>query len=104
MSETTYYQRNGEVILNRAKDYYENNKELLRERAKNKCRELFEEEKNIKREYGKKKKMSEENKKRLKEYQKNYCEAKNVLHKCKYVNKNILQNCYCKYIFCSFFY
>ena len=23
MSETTYYQRNKEVILNRAKDYYE---------------------------------------------------------------------------------
>ena len=32
MSETTYYQRNREVILNRTKDYYENNKELLRER------------------------------------------------------------------------
>ena len=32
MSETTYYQRNREVILNRAKDYYENNKKLLRER------------------------------------------------------------------------
>ena len=57
MSETTYYQRNREVILNRAKDYYENNKELLRERerAKSKYRELSEEEKNIKREYGKKK-------------------------------------------------
>ena len=35
MSETTYYQRNREVILNRVKDYYENNKELLREKAKN---------------------------------------------------------------------
>ena len=32
MSETTYYQRNREVILNGAKDYYENNKKLLRER------------------------------------------------------------------------
>ena len=32
MSEATYYQRNREVILNRAKDYYENNKELFRER------------------------------------------------------------------------
>ena len=31
MSETTYYQRNREVILNRANDYYENNKELLGE-------------------------------------------------------------------------
>ena len=52
MSETTYYKRNREVILNREKDY-ENNKELLRERAKNKYRELSEEEKNMKREYGK---------------------------------------------------
>ena len=34
MSEATYYQRNKEVILNRAKDYYENNKELLRERER----------------------------------------------------------------------
>ena len=54
MSETTYYQRNREVILNRAKDYYENNKELLRERAKTKYKKLSEEEKDIKREYGKK--------------------------------------------------
>ena len=59
------------MILNRAKDYYENNKELLRERAKNKYRELSE-EKNTKREYGRNRyhNMSEENKKRLKEYQK----------------------------------
>ena len=33
MSGTTY-QKNKEVILNRAKDYYENNKELLRERER----------------------------------------------------------------------
>ena len=52
MSETTYYQRNRETILNRAKKYYTNNKERLREQAKNKNRELPEEEKNIKREYG----------------------------------------------------
>ena len=32
MSGITFCQRNREVILNRAKDYYENNKELLRER------------------------------------------------------------------------
>ena len=66
------------MILNRAKDYYENNKELLRQRAKNKCRELSEEQKNIKREYGKKRyhNMSEENKTKLKEYQINYREAK----------------------------
>ena len=26
MSETTYYQRNRDIMLNRAKEYYENNK------------------------------------------------------------------------------
>ena len=34
MSGTTYYQLKIEVILNRAKDYYENNKKLLRERER----------------------------------------------------------------------
>ena len=29
----TYYQRNRDVILNRAKDYYGNDKERLREQA-----------------------------------------------------------------------
>ena len=48
MSETTYYQRNRDIMLNRAKNCYENNKELLRERAKNKYRSLSEEEKDIK--------------------------------------------------------
>ena len=38
----TYYQKNKEVILNRAKDYYENNKERLRDQAKNKYRKLSE--------------------------------------------------------------
>ena len=33
MSETTYYQRNRETILNRAKCYYKNNKKVLREKA-----------------------------------------------------------------------
>ena len=31
MSEKTYYQRNRDVILNRAKYYYENDKERLRD-------------------------------------------------------------------------
>ena len=72
MNKTTCYQRNRDRILNRAKDYFENNKELLRERAKYKYRELPEEEKNINRECGKNRyhNMSEENKKRLKKYQK----------------------------------
>ena len=52
MSGTTYYQRKREVMLNTANEYYKNNKEVLREKAKNKYRELSGEGKNIKREYG----------------------------------------------------
>ena len=52
MSETTYYQRNRKVILNRANEYYQNNREVLSEKAINKYRELLDEHKNIKREYG----------------------------------------------------
>ena len=40
------------VILNRAKDYYENDKERLGEQARYKYRNLSENEKNKKREYG----------------------------------------------------
>ena len=29
MSQTTYYQINKDIMLNRAKEYYENNKESL---------------------------------------------------------------------------
>ena len=36
MSETSSYQINRETILNRAKDHDENNKKVLRERAKTK--------------------------------------------------------------------
>ena len=76
MSESidlTYYQTNKEVILNRAKDYYEKGKERLREKARHKYRNLSEEDKNKKREYGKNRyhNMSEEKKQKLKEYQKN---------------------------------
>ena len=45
MSEKTYYQRNREMMLNIANEYYESNKEVLREKAKNKYRELSEEKK-----------------------------------------------------------
>ena len=51
MRYTTYYQRNREIILNRAKNYYENHKEVLRDEARNKYRELPE-KKNKKREHG----------------------------------------------------
>ena len=45
MNNRTYYQRNREIILNRAKDYYENDKKRLRGQARNKYRNLSEEEK-----------------------------------------------------------
>ena len=51
MSEKTYYQKNRDIILNRAKEYYKNNKELLREQAKNKHISLSEDEKDIKKQY-----------------------------------------------------
>ena len=80
----TYYQRNRDVILNRAKDYYENDKKRLREQARDKYRNLSEEDKNKKREYKKNRylNMSEEKKtKRI--LKKNYHEAK----KSQYNNK-----------------
>ena len=51
--DLTYYLKNRNMILNRAKYYYENDKEILREQARDKYRNLSEEEKNKKREYGK---------------------------------------------------
>ena len=47
--------KNRDAILNRANKYYENNKEVLREIAKNKNRKLSEEQKNAKRECGRNK-------------------------------------------------
>ena len=47
LSETTYYQRNRDVILNRAKDYYKNDKERLTDNARDKYINLSEDEKNI---------------------------------------------------------
>ena len=76
-ADLTYHQRIRDVILNRTKDYYEIDKEGLREQARNEYRNLFDEEKK-QRGYGRNRyhNMSEEKKQRLKEYQKNYREAK----------------------------
>ena len=48
-----YYQKNRHVVLNRAKDYHEHDKERLREQPRDKYRNLSEEEKSKTREYGK---------------------------------------------------
>ena len=90
-TDLTYYQKTRGVILNRAKDYYKINKERLREHARDKYRNLSEEERKV--EYGKNRyhNMSEEKKQRLKEhqkyYQKNYRETKKSLN---IMNKIIL--------------
>ena len=55
MSNTTYYQKNRDVILNRANSY-ENNKKKVK-RARDSYRNLSEEDKNKKREYGRKKQI-----------------------------------------------
>ena len=80
MSKITYCQRKRDIILNRAKEYYKNNKELLRERAKNKYRSLSEDEKDIKKQYQKDRyhNMSDEEKQRLNDHQKNYREIKKL--------------------------
>ena len=44
-ADLTYYQRNRDIMLNRAKDCYGNDKERLREQARHKYRNLSEEEK-----------------------------------------------------------
>ena len=48
-----YYQKNRDVILSKAKDYNKNDKERLRKQTTNKYRNLSEEEKMKKRDYGK---------------------------------------------------
>ena len=62
------------TILNRAKEYYKNNKGVLREQARSIYEELSDKEKNIKREYGRNRyhNMSQEKTQRLKKYQKKF--------------------------------
>ena len=81
MENTTYYQINREIMLNRAKYYYGNNKARLIEQARNKYRNLSEEDEKKKREYGKNRyhNLSEEKKQESKEYQKQrYQKSKRV--------------------------
>ena len=77
--KTTYYQKNKGKLLNRAKEYYENNKERLREQARNKYRELSDETKYKKREYGRNKyqNMSEEKNKNVKNTKKIIAKQRN---------------------------
>ena len=44
-TDLTYYQKNKDVILNKAKDYYKSNEERLRKQTTDKYRKLSEEKK-----------------------------------------------------------
>ena len=52
MSEKTCYWKNRDVTVNRAQNYYKNDKERLREKARDKYINLSEEKKKKKKEYG----------------------------------------------------
>ena len=65
MSEKTYYQKNRDALLNKAREYYKINGELVRERVRNRYRSLTEDKKQKLKDYQKK-------------YQKKYREAKKL--------------------------
>ena len=74
ITDLTYYKKTPRYNINKAKDYYKNNKEKLNEQARDKCKSLSKEEKNKKREYGKNRyhNMSEEKKEAIKEKSRNH--------------------------------
>ena len=78
MQKTKDRNNNGRGKENAA-EYYIVNREVLKENAKNKYRNLSEEEKEAKREYGRSRyrNMTEDKKSKLKDYQKNY-QAKKI--------------------------
>ena len=53
MSDLTCYQKNRDVMLNRAKVYYESDKERLTEQARGRYKNLCEEDQNKKKNMGK---------------------------------------------------
>ena len=93
MSETlSYYQRNRDKILNRAREYYKKNKETINEKRKKKYKELNDAEKEtIKNDrMNRYNNMDDAAKIKLKEYRRNYYKnvKKNALK-----NKNLLKIC-----------
>ena len=80
-------------MLNIVTNYYNKDKENLRDNAKDKYRNLCEEEKNRARAYERNRyhNMSEENKKKLKEYQKSHCEANKSRKSAE--SRNLIKKC-----------
>ena len=73
------HQNNKDVILNRAKDYYKNDKERFREQSRYKYSDLSQKEKNEKRKYGRNRyhNMFEEKKTKTKRISKTLLRLKN---------------------------
>ena len=88
MDKSTYYQKNRDIIFKRAKDYCYNNIDTIRQNMRHKYENLSEEEKEKIKIYQKnyrekmKNNISEEKKEKMKEYQKNYTQKRRL-------NKNI---------------
>ena len=53
MDNTSYYQTDRDIALSKAKEYCKNNNKRLKKQTRDKYRNLSEESKNKKREYGK---------------------------------------------------
>ena len=68
MSKKDYYEKSKDIISNKAKEHYINNKELIREHANNKYKSLTKDKKQKVKDY-------------QKEYQKKYHEAKKLNNK-----------------------
>ena len=95
MDNTNYYERNREIMLNRVKNYYENDKERLREQARNKYRYLSEEDKKKKSEYGKNRyhNMFEEKKQELKNIKNKDMKkqkSQRIMNKTVFFNNNLI--------------
>ena len=80
IAHLTYDQKNRDVTLNRAKEYYENYKERLSVQTRDQHKNLSEEEKIKKRQYGKNRyrNMSDEKKKKIKRISKKLSRDKKV--------------------------
>ena len=78
MDYSTYYQKNGDILLKRAKDYYYINIDAIRKNMRGKYKNLSEEDQEkmekYQKNYSKKMKnnISEEKREKMREYQKNY--------------------------------
>ena len=91
INNPTYYQKNKGEVLNKAEDYYQNDKERFREQASNKYQNLLEEKKQKLREQKRKKyrNLPEEKKQKLREQTRNKYRNLPEEEKIKRISKRI---------------